>query len=73
MKRNMGTIDRLVRGFVVAPAAIAWAAAVGWSGVWAVVALVVAGLMLLTALAGFCPLYAMLGIDTTGRRQTAQA
>jgi Protein of unknown function (DUF2892) len=72
MKRNMGTIDRLVRGFVVAPAAIAWAATVGWSGVWAVTALAAAGVMLLTALIGFCPLYAMLGIDTTGRR-TARA
>lgn len=72
MKRNMGTIDRLVRAFVVTPAAIAWAAAGGWSGVWAVTALGVAGVMLLTALMGFCPLYAMLGIDTTGRR-TARA
>lgn len=73
MKRNMGTIDRLVRGFVVAPAAIAWAATVDWSGVWAVVALASAGVMLFTALVGFCPLYAMLGIDTTGRRRTARA
>jgi len=73
MKRNMGTIDRLVRGFVVAPAAIVWAATVGWSGVWAVAALAAAGVMLLTALIGFCPLYAMLGIDTTGRRRTARA
>lgn len=73
MKRNMGMIDRLVRAIVVAPAAIAWAATVGWSGIWAVAALAVAGLMLLTALAGFCPLYAMLGIDTIGRRRTARA
>ena len=73
MKRNMGTIDRFVRAFVVAPAAIAWAATVGWSGVWAVVALAAAGVMLFTALVGFCPLYAMLGIDTTGQRRTARA
>ena len=73
MKRNMGTIDRLVRGFVVAPAAIAWAATADWSGVWAVVALAAAGIMLFTALVGFCPLYAMLGIDTIGRRRTARA
>jgi hypothetical protein len=72
MKRNMGLIDRLIRAVVVAPGALAWAAAMGWSGVWAVVAVAVAGVMLVTALVGFCPLYALLEIDTTARGRPAR-
>ncbi len=73
MKRNVGTVDRLIRAFVVAPVAIVWAGLAGWTGVWAIVALVVAGIMLVTAAVGFCPLYALLGIDTTGRRRAVHA
>lgn len=73
MKRNMGTVDRLLRAFVIAPAAIVWAGAAGWTGVWAIVALVVAVIMLGTAAVGFCPLYALLGIDTIGRRRAVHA
>jgi hypothetical protein len=32
------------------------------------VLLVVAAIMVATAVVGFCPLYALLGIDTRGRR-----
>jgi hypothetical protein len=67
MKRNMGTVDRVARAFLVAPAAVVWAAAEGWSGVWAVTALAIAGVMVITAFVGFCPLYALLGVDTTKR------
>jgi len=35
--------------------------------------LVVAATMLLTAAVGFCPLYALLGIDKAGRRRVAHA
>lgn len=73
MKRNMGTVDRLLRAFVIAPAALVWAGVAGWAGVWAIVALVIAAIMLTTAAVGFCPLYALLGIDTTGRRRAVHA
>lgn len=73
MKRNMGTVDRLIRGFIIAPAAIVWAGVAGWTGLWAIVALAVAGIMLATAALGFCPLYALLRIDTTRRRRPAHA
>jgi hypothetical protein len=71
MRRNMGGIDRAIRAFVLAPAALVWAAAAGWSGAWAVVALVLAAVMLVTAAVGFCPLYALFGIDTRRRRSPA--
>jgi hypothetical protein len=71
MKQNVGTADRLIRGFVVAPGALVWAALVGWTTVWGIVALVVAGIMLITAAVGFCPLYAVLGIDTARRSRAA--
>jgi hypothetical protein len=42
-------------------------------GGWAVVALVIAGVMLVTAALGFFPLYALLGIDTARRRRSVHA
>lgn len=71
MKRNVGSADRLIRAFVVAPVALVLAALAGWTTGWAIVALVVAGLMLGTAAIGSCPLYAVLGIDTAHRRSPA--
>ena len=71
MKRNVGTVDRVIRAFVIAPVALVLAALAGWTAGWAIAALVVAGLMLGTAAIGFCPLYALLGIDTAHRRGPA--
>ncbi len=73
MKRNVGTADRAIRGFVIAPAALAWAALAGWTTGWAILALVLAGIMLATAVVGFCPLYALLGISTHGARRPVRA
>jgi hypothetical protein len=73
MTRNVGTADRLIRAFVLAPAAIVWAGVAGWTGAWAIVALAIAAVMLATAAVGFCPLYALLGFDTTGRRRAVHA
>jgi fatty acid desaturase len=63
MKRNEGTIDRVLR-VVVAIAAVAGAAALGFASVWGIVLLVVAGVMAVTAAVGFCPLYAVFGISS---------
>ena len=73
MKRNMGTADRVIRGFIVAPGALAWAALAGWTTAWGIVALVVTGVMLITAAVGVCPLYAALGITTARRRGAVHA
>lgn len=72
MQKNMGSIDRLVRAFLLAPAALTWAALAGWTSGWGIVALAVAGIMLVTAAVGFCPLYVPLRIDTRGTRRPAR-
>lgn len=67
MKQNMGTFDRLLRVFIVAPAAIVLTFTVfgAWS-VLGVVALVVAGIAFATGATGICPGYLPFGISTRG-------
>jgi DUF2892 family protein len=67
LRRNMGGVDRGFRAFVVAPAAIVAAIALGPTSIGGIVLLVVAGVMLVTGAAGRCPSYVVLGIDTRGR------
>ncbi len=62
MKPNEGTTDRIIR-LVLAVVFFGLAFTVA-GGVWVYVALVLGGVMLLTAAIGFCPLYALLGIST---------
>jgi len=64
MQRNMGTLDRLVRSLVVAPAAVLVAMWFGLDTVGGIVALIVAGVMVATSVVGFCPLYALTGTCT---------
>jgi hypothetical protein len=71
MQRNMGTADRLVRGILIAPAATIAAVPAGAATLAGVVLLVLAAIMLVTALTGFCPLYRLFGIDTLGRGRVA--
>lgn len=63
MKRNEGTVDRVIR-VVLGAAAIGGAVAVGPASVLGIVLLVVAAIMLVTAAAGTCPLYSLFGIST---------
>ena len=64
MTRNMGTLDRGVRGFLVAPAAIIAAFILGAGTVLGIVLFVVAGIMLATFATGYCPNYTWIGIST---------
>jgi hypothetical protein len=73
MTRNMSTIDRAVRAFLVAPAAFVAALAVGIGSIGGILLVVVAAIMVGTAAAGYCPLYALLGIRTGGRHRPARA
>lgn len=66
MKKNVGTIDRGLR-IVVGLALLAWAiwgtgqyTWVGWIGV----------VPILTALVGWCPPYALLGINTCSTKSS---
>ena len=63
MTTSEGTADRSIR-VALAVAAVVGAVLVGASTVLGIVLLVVAGVLLLTAATGFCPLYRVLGIST---------
>lgn len=67
--KNMGSLDRAVRAFLIAPVAIATAFALGKGSIGAIVLFVVAGIALATGATGRCPSYVLFGIDTRGRRR----
>ncbi len=64
MPRNMGVLDRGLRTFVVAPVAIVVAFIIGAGTVGGIVLFVVAGIMLASSAAAFCPTYTLIGIST---------
>jgi len=66
MSTNMSTLDRWLR-VVVAAAAIVGGFVVGAGSVGGIVLFVVAGAMLATSAAGYCPLYALVRFDSRGR------
>lgn len=63
MKKNMGTIDRVVRTLIAA-VLIVLIFAGPIAGAWAIVASVVAAAFLLTSAVSWCPGYLPLGIST---------
>lgn len=63
MKKNMGTIDRIIRVSIVVLIAILYFTNV-ISGTWAIILGVLAAIFLVTSLVGFCPLYLPFGIST---------
>ena len=63
MTRNMGTLDRGIRA-VVGIAAVVLALLAGATSALGIVLWVVAAIMLLTAAAGYCPIYAALRLST---------
>ena len=69
MTRNMGTFDRALRAFVVAPAAIVVALILGAGTPGSIVLFIVAGIMLATAVTAFRPTYTVVGISTEPRLQ----
>ena len=62
MKCNIGGIDRVLR--VITGLALIALAATGTIGLWGWIGVV----PLLTGVVGYCPIYAMLGKNTCGRR-----
>jgi Inner membrane protein YgaP-like, transmembrane domain len=69
--KNMGTLDRAFRAFVVAPVALVAALVVGFSTVAGLALLVVVAVAVATGATGVCPSYVPLGIDTHGPRAAA--
>lgn len=65
MKRNVGTIDRIVRG-IIAIVAVILAITIG--GGWGIVFWIVAAVMALTGVVRFCPLWAAFKISTDAKK-----
>ena len=63
MKKNMGTVDKVVR-ILLAIVVIALYFANIISATLAIVLLIFAGIFLLTSFIGFCPLYTLVGCNT---------
>lgn len=67
---NEGMIDRAVRSVLGIGLGVATFTALTGAGAWQIVAGIVAAILLVTGVVGFCPLYALLRIST--RRGTSQ-
>lgn len=63
MKANMGTTDRMLRIIVAIVIAILYFTNV-ISGTLGIILLIVGGVLVLTSLISFCPLYPILGMNT---------
>ena len=63
MKKNMGSADKVIR-LIIAVAFVALYYFGVIAGTLGIVALVLAGVFVLTSLVSFCPLYAIFGIRT---------
>ncbi len=68
MKKNMGGIDRIIRLVVALVIGLLY-----WQGIvegaLAYVLFVVAGVFILTSFISFCPLYAVVGLNTCKVKQ----
>ena len=64
MNTNLSNLDRALRAFLVAPLAVIIGVLVGPASLLAIVLYAIALVMLATAAVGFCPLYALLHIDS---------
>ena len=63
MKKNMGTLDRIIRLALVVLIVVLYFTGV-ISGTWAIILGILAVILLVTSLISFCPLYLPFGIST---------
>ncbi len=63
MKKNMGTIDKLIRLAIAAAVVVLYYLGI-ISGTLGIVLLVLAGIFVLTSLISFCPLYTLFGLSS---------
>lgn len=67
MKKNMGSVDKIVRVLVaIIIAVLYWQGII--SGTLGIVLLVFAGVFVLTSLISFCPLYPIFGLNTCKKK-----
>ncbi|MEI7499689.1 MAG: DUF2892 domain-containing protein [Bacteroidota bacterium] len=67
MKKNMGTIDIVIRLLIAALVIVLYFTNV-ISGTLAIIFLIFAGIFILTSILSFCPLYLPFGISTRGKK-----
>jgi hypothetical protein len=67
MKKNMGTIDIVIRILIAVLIAVLFFTKI-ITGTLGIILLVLAGIFILTSLLGFCPLYLPFGINTKGKK-----
>jgi len=68
MKKNMGTIDRVIRLLVAVVLAVLFFMKV-ITGVLGIVLLILAAVFLVTSIVSFCPLYFPLGLSTRKKEE----
>ena len=68
MKVNMGNIDRIIRTIVAIVIGILYFTGT-ITGLVGTVLLIAAGVFLATSLVSFCPLYAIVGLNTCPKKQ----
>jgi hypothetical protein len=69
MKKNMGTIDKVIRILVAVVVVILYFTHV-ISGTLGIILLIIAGIFVLTTLINFCPIWGILGINTLKKHET---
>ena len=67
MKPNMGTTDKIIRIALAALVAVLYFTNV-ITGTIGIILLVLAGVLVLTSLISFCPLYPLVGMNTTKKK-----
>lgn len=70
MRKTVGKTDRVLRGVLAIGAAVG-SGVVGFSSGWGIVLLVVAAIMVVTGVSGYCPAYSLTGISTCGKDNCA--
>jgi hypothetical protein len=73
VKINIGSADRKIRTFVVAPVLVVAGLLVGPAGWLAIVLYALAAVMLVTSAVSFCPLYALLGLRTVPEQKVTSS
>jgi hypothetical protein len=68
MKKNMGTIDRVIR-ILIALIIVVLYFTHAIAGTLAIILLILAGVFVITSLINFCPLYMALGINTNKKKE----
>jgi hypothetical protein len=67
MKKNVGTVEKVIRILVAAVFIILFATKVV-TGTLGIILLVLAGIFILTSLVGWCPIWALFKISTVSKR-----